>query len=285
MSTPASEAAAAPDPGSPAVRARARQALLATCGVYVGFGVMGLIPGLAGVRGLALVAAFYFLPGWLLRDDPALQERWQVGPEGPIPRWSWRGAKVAAIAALVVFPPFVLGFWWFYSQICGGDLSWVSPLSWVEAHTPWPGALDTFLNRLCRHHDGAFFPESLRLPLRWSEYYGLGFLYELAVGLFAVALAEEVFHRGYLMSALDDRWPPRRRFFGTPLGWGALLSSLLFAVGHLVSMAQIGRLATFFPGLAFAWLWRRSGSLWAPALFHTASNLLMDVLLASTFPP
>jgi membrane protease YdiL (CAAX protease family) len=35
----------------------------------------------------------------------------------------------------------------------------------------------------------------------------------------------------------------------------------------------------------FAWLWRRSDSLWAPALFHVGSNLLMDVLLASTFPP
>ncbi|MCA9658920.1 MAG: CPBP family intramembrane metalloprotease [Myxococcales bacterium] len=268
-----------------AVRARARQAILWTCAVYLGFGVLGLVPGLAGVRGLALVAAFYFLPGWLLRDQPAVQARYQVGPEGPIPRWSWRGAKIAAIAALIVFPPFVLGFLGFYSEVCGGDLSWVSPLSWVEAQTPWQGALDTMLNRLCRHHDGGFLPEALRIPARWTAYYGFGFLYEVAVGLFAVALAEEVFHRGYLMSALDERWPPKRRFFGVALGWGALLSSLLFAVGHLVSMAQIGRLATFFPGLVFAWLWRRSGSLWAPALFHTASNLLMDLLLASTFPP
>jgi membrane protease YdiL (CAAX protease family) len=48
-------------------------------------------------------------------------------------------------------------------------------------------------------------------------------------------------------------------------------------------MAQAARLATFFPALVFAWLWRRSGSLWAPALFHTAANLLMDLLLESTF--
>jgi len=279
------EPEAAEAPSSTAVRVRARQAILSTCLVYLGFGVMGLVPGLAEIRGLALVAAFYFLPGWLLRDRPAVQERYQVGPEGPVPRWSTRGAKVAALAALLVFPPFVIGFWWFYAQICGGDLSWISPLSWVEAQTPLHGSLDTFLNRLCRHHDGGFFPEALRLPARWTAYYGFGFLYELAVGLFAIALAEEVFHRGYLMSALDDRWPPTRRYFGVKLGWGALLSSLLFAVGHLVSMAQLGRLATFFPGLVFAWLWRRSGSLWAPALFHTASNLLMDLLLASTFPP
>jgi len=267
------------------VRARARQAILYTCLIYAGFGIIGLVPGISGVRGLVLVAAFYFLPGWLLRRSPKVQERYQIGPEGPIPRWSWGGAKIAAIAALIVFPPFVLGFLWFYSQICSGDFSWISPLSWFEAQTPLQGSLDSFLNRLCRHHDGGFWPEAIRLPARWTAYYGLGFVYELAVGLFAVALAEEVFHRGYLMSALDDRWPPQRRVFGVKLGWGALLSSLLFAVGHLVSMAQIGRLATFFPGLIFAWLWRKSGSLWAPALFHTASNLLMDILLASTFPP
>ena len=62
-----------------------------------------------------------------------------------------------------------------------------------------------------------------------------------------------------------------------------MVSSLLFAIGHLVGMAQAARLATFFPALVFAWLWRRSGSLWAPALFHTAANLLMDLLLESTF--
>lgn len=269
-------------------RARARQAILATCAVYLGYGALGLVPGVAAARGLLLVAAFYFLPGWLLRREPEVQARYQVGPEGPIPPWSWRGARVAAIAGALIFPPFVLGFWWFYAQVCRGDFTLVSPLTWVESLTPWSGSVSHVIARLCSHYGGAvgsILPEGLRLPAAWSAYHGLGFVYEVAIGLFAVALAEEVFHRGYLMSALEERWPPRRRIFGVPLGLGAVLSSLLFAVGHLVSMAQLGRLATFFPGLVFAWLWRRSGSLWAPALFHTAANLLMDGLLASTFPP
>jgi membrane protease YdiL (CAAX protease family) len=86
------------------------------------------------------------------------------------------------------------------------------------------------------------------------------------------------------MSALEERWPPRRRVFGVPFGLAAVLASLLFAVGHLVGMAELARLATFFPALLFSWLWRRCGSLWAPALFHAGSNLLMAVLIASTFP-
>jgi membrane protease YdiL (CAAX protease family) len=103
--------------------------------------------------------------------------------------------------------------------------------------------------------------------------------------LFAVALAEEVFHRGYLMSALEDLWPPRRSVLGAKVGLAAVVSSLLFAFGHLVGMAQAARLATFFPALVFAWLWRRSGSLWAPALFHTAANLFFDGPAAGKYIP
>jgi len=264
-------------------RGRARQAVVATAIVYAGYGLLGLVPGLGEYRGVALVAAFYFLPSWLLRHVPEVQSRYQVGPDSPVPPWRWRGAWVALVAVLVVFPPFVLGFWWFYQQVCGGDLRVLSPVLWLEGMTPWSGGLERFLAGLCRTHAGGFWPEGLQLPASWSAWGGLGFVRQVVEGLFAVALAEEVFHRGYVMSALEDLWPPRRTIFGAKVGLAAVLSSLLFAIGHLVGMAQAARLATFFPALVFAWLWRRSGSLWAPALFHTAANLLMDLLLASTF--
>lgn len=259
-------------------------ALLACLVVYGGYLVLGLV-GLPGeVRSLGLIAAFYFLPGWILRRDPERQRRYQLGPDGPLPVWTRRGWWVALVAILLVFPPFVLGFEWFYGRVCPGDLSLLRPVLWVEAKTPLAGGLEPFLERLCRGHNGSAWPDALRVPAAWVKWGGLGGLYAAAYGLFAVALPEEVFHRGYLMSAFEERWPPRRRVFGVPFGWGAVASSLIFALGHLVAMAQLGRLATFFPSLVFAWLWRKSGSLWAPALFHTASNLLMDVLIASTFP-
>ncbi|WP_293270569.1 myxosortase MrtZ [Nannocystis sp.] len=265
-------------------RRRARQAVFATAIVYAGYGLLGLVPAIGEYRGVALVAAFYFLPSWLLRHVPEVQSRYQVGPDSPVPPWRWRGAWVALVAALVVFPPFVLGFWWFYQQVCGGDLRVLWPVLWIEGMTPWAGGLERFLAGLCRAHAEGFWPAGLHLPASWSAWGGLGFVRQVVEGLFAVALAEEVFHRGYVMSALEDLWPPRRTIFGAKFGLAAVLSSLLFAIGHLVGMAQAARLATFFPALVFAWLWRRSGSLWAPALFHTAANLLMDLLLASTFP-
>ena len=91
------------EPDNQSRRARARQAVVATTGVYVVYGLLGLVPGLGEYRGVALVAAFYFLPAWLLRHAPEVQARYQVGPDSPVPPWSWRGGRVALVAALVVF--------------------------------------------------------------------------------------------------------------------------------------------------------------------------------------
>lgn len=270
---------------APSLQARkvANQAIAVTVALYVGYGLLAFVPISGDLRYLALVAAFYFLPSLVLRHDPERQERYQVGPRGVVPPFSWRGAKWAAVAMAVVFPPFVLGFLWFYSQVCAGHTAVLSPVLWVESLTPWAGGLEAFLSRLCRGYGGEFFPDSLAVPQDWLRYGGLGALLAVAVELFAIALPEEVFHRGYLMSALEERWPASRTLGGVPFGLAAVLASLMFAVGHLVGMAEAARLATFFPSLLFSWLWRGSGSLWAPALFHAASNLLMAVLIASTF--
>jgi membrane protease YdiL (CAAX protease family) len=275
-------------PSREEARRIARTAVLATVGLYAAYALLRMIPAPGLVResiGIVLIAGFYFLPGIMLRKRPELAERWQVGPEVPIPKWSRAGLRWAIYAALAIFPAFALLSWGFYSQVCQGDLTLLSPVLAVERMTPGDGNLARFLARQCYRHGGGFWPSGIYVPTEWIRYFGLGFVEALAVGLFAIALPEEVFHRGYLMSALELRWPPERKLFGVPFGWAAVISSLLFALGHLVTVPSTARLATFFPALVFAWLWRRSGSLWAPALFHVASNLLMDVLLASTFPP
>jgi membrane protease YdiL (CAAX protease family) len=268
----------------PSTRSVLRGALVAAAGLYLGYAALGLVGLSADIRYFLLIAGFYFLPQVMLKRDPDRQERYQVGPGSPLPPWSPRGAKVAAVTALVIFPVFVVGFFWFYSRVCADDLRILSPILWVESATPWAGGLEDYLTRLCRSHNGAFWPSQWRLPPEWLEYGGLAIVAAVAVEVFAVALPEEVFHRGYLMSVLEEVFPPRVRVFAVPFGLAAVLSSSMFAVGHLVGMAEAARLATFFPALLFAWLWRKSNSLWAPALFHAASNLLMAVLLASTFP-
>lgn len=122
-------------------------------------------------------------------------------------------------------------------------------------------------------------PFSLARAL-WLDHAGGPFaLADLALGhLIAVALPEEVFFRGYLQSALDERWPRRFHLLGAHVGPSLLVTSALFALGHLATVPSATRLAVFFPSLLFGWLRARTGGVGAAIWVHAASNLLVVFL-------
>ncbi len=93
-----------------------------------------------------------------------------------------------------------------------------------------------------------------------------------------IALPEEAFYRGYLLTALDDVWPPTRRLLGAPVGLGLVVSSAIFALGHLLTEFNPSRLAVFFPALVFGWLRARTGGIGAAVLFHAFCNLFASYL-------
>lgn len=107
-----------------------------------------------------------------------------------------------------------------------------------------------------------------------------------------IALPEEAFYRGYLQSRLDEALPgfgwrrtadgglePRRlRVFGVHVGPALLLTSVIFALGHLATIRQPARLAVFFPSLAFGWLRARTGGIGASLAFHAACNVFSEAL-------
>jgi membrane protease YdiL (CAAX protease family) len=93
-----------------------------------------------------------------------------------------------------------------------------------------------------------------------------------------IALPEEAFYRGYLMTALDDAWGTPWTFAKARLGWGLFASSAIFAVGHFFTEPNPQRLAVFFPALVFGWLRARTGGVGAPALFHVLCNVLASTL-------
>jgi membrane protease YdiL (CAAX protease family) len=98
-----------------------------------------------------------------------------------------------------------------------------------------------------------------------------------------VALPEELFYRGWMQTSWARGAPERGvRVLGARLGAGFVLTQLLFAAGHLVTL-QPWRLATFFPGLWFGWLRERTGGLAAPIAAHAASNLFIKVLERSFY--
>lgn len=173
-----------------------------------------------------------------------------------------KNAAVLGVALLVTWPVFFGAFLAFYSWICQASApAWAR--WWAEMFAP-----------LCARWVGLASAE-LRLPD--------GFLVLAISQLIVIAIPEELFFRGYLMGRFEERWPSRRRLLGAPVGLPLLLSSALFALGHVLVDFDLGRLAVFFPGLVFGWMRARTGSLAAAAAFHALCNLLSELLHTSFF--
>jgi len=89
-----------------------------------------------------------------------------------------------------------------------------------------------------------------------------------------VAVAEEVFFRGYVQGNI-------LRLTNTVMGgqyrlqqWISIaLSAACFAAAHMIVQGQIIPALTFLPGLILGWLFIRTRSLLAPILFHGLANI------------
>ena len=112
---------------------------------------------------------------------------------------------------------------------------------------------------------------------------GKSTLYNLIAGAILAPIGEELFFRGYLMERLEQVWPPTRRLFGAKVGWALIVSSALFALGHVAVIPNPQRLAVFFPALLFGWMRARTGSIAAGATYHALCNILADTLHVSYF--
>jgi len=259
-------------------------------GVYVLYALTRTL-GAESFAPLVLLVGFLFAPMWMLRRTPEVARTFEVGPETPLPPWRWRGFRLGLGLSALLLPAFALVFLLFYDVACGdvagangGRALGLGAIYDLEAASLGSDRVARFVAGLCSRHSGEVLPGAVRWPASWTDWASGGAVMVVLTEVLLVAVPEEVFHRGYLMSALEARWPPKHRVLGVKFGMGAVVSSAMFAVGHLVGDMRIDRLATFFPALLFAWIWRKSGSLWAAIIFHAASNLLMQVLLTSTFP-
>ncbi len=101
--------------------------------------------------------------------------------------------------------------------------------------------------------------------------------------LVGVALPEEAFYRGYLQSrftrvfALGEPGRPggaSRRAVALSI----LVTSAIFALGHVATLPYAARLAVFFPSLLFGLLRDRTGGIGASAVFHALCNTWSELL-------
>lgn len=223
----------------------------AVMGVLAAVRIAGLaVPFLHQLVGALAVAAFLYAP---IRP---LERRGQDAHDA-----GWRFDRVRAdlgwalFACAVILPPFTVAFWWFVHEL--------------------PRLPPEIAARIAPYV-GAAHPLRFRLgPDRWE-------LAGRVAGNAAVAFSEEFFYRGYMTLRLEERWPPRTRFLGVPLGRGAILAAASFALGHLLEPALF-RLAVFFPALVFAWLRARTGTVVGAALCHFAFNVWLLLLERAAF--
>jgi membrane protease YdiL (CAAX protease family) len=95
-------------------------------------------------------------------------------------------------------------------------------------------------------------------------------------------LNEELVYRGYLLGLLNKFMPKRVNIFGAWMGWGALATSLLFALLHgfqfqgnlSLHLDIIALENSFISGLIFTWLRERTGSLVMPVIAHGLEDFL-----------
>ncbi len=166
----------------------------------------------------------------------------------------FRSVLIALGYIAVVFPIFTFGFVAFYDLACtkGSSIAALAPpgiclrfSGWASAH--WPS-------------------------------FGLATLELAFVQVIVVALPEELFFRGLIHELCERAFPPKKRVLGGGIGKALVISSALFALGHLAVTFDPRRLAVFFPGLVFGWMRSATGSILAGVIAHAASNLFIHIL-------
>jgi len=98
-----------------------------------------------------------------------------------------------------------------------------------------------------------------------------------------VAMAEEVFFRGYLQRNILNLAESLRARERKLQQWTSIvLAAVCFALAHVIVQGRITAILTFLPGLVLGWLFIRTGSLLAPILFHGLANICY-ILMAGLF--
>ncbi|WP_431729462.1 CPBP family intramembrane glutamic endopeptidase [Verrucosispora sp. TAA-831] len=98
-------------------------------------------------------------------------------------------------------------------------------------------------------------------------------------------LTEELIWRAAMIAVLDRAFGTPWMLLGAPVGWGIVLTSVVFGAGHgiLVDLDGVwgfnvaGGLFATVMGLALGWIWARTGSVWPAFLLHCAPELGVDV--------
>lgn len=103
----------------------------------------------------------------------------------------------------------------------------------------------------------------------------------LTVLIFSVLLypiVEEIVFRGLLQDFIGQRMGVARNYWGLSLA--NILTSVVFALSHLINQVPIWALLTFFPSLVYGYFKDRHQSILPGMLLHSFYNLGFITLIA-----
>lgn len=100
-------------------------------------------------------------------------------------------------------------------------------------------------------------------------------------------IAEELAFRGVFLGLLSNVFKKSRRILGAEIGWGVVVTSLLFGLCHGIGFDNASNfyfniepiLYSLIIGFILAWLRERTGSLLIPVLFHNLINELGNIIM------
>jgi len=224
-------------------------------------------------------------------------------PGLPDPAW-WRyvlGTALAVflnmLAALASLPrifgwlPLVLGHDYWMGQLLELLVS-LAGFAWLLGWCNWPRQ-ELGLRLTFNPGTGAGVRRFL-LPLLLLE---LGILWWLIPGgkgdvgyhllQISAGVTEELAFRGVLLALLDRAFPDRGRVLGAALGWGTVVSAVIFGLCHGLRVEAdfhvglaLGPMAIpLLGGLVLAWCRARSGSLLLPIWVHSGMNEVAQLLV------
>jgi uncharacterized protein len=188
------------------------------------------------------------------------------GSWGVDPRWVY-GATVVVVGALLAW------FWREYGELVAQTLPSLMETAlaigvglavfalWIRLDAPWMQIGEP---------SAAFLPLDAQGQLIWP----LVVVRWVGAALI-VPLMEELFWRSFLM-----RWIQSPQFEAVvPQRVGAkaiVLSTFVFVLAHTLWLAAI------VAGLAYAWLYVRTGKLWVPVIAHAVTNGALGVWVVAT---
>lgn len=101
----------------------------------------------------------------------------------------------------------------------------------------------------------------------------------------ATAIPEELFFRGYLQGRMNRILGKNWSLWGADIGPGLFIAAAVFALCHLVIETGWMRLAVFLPAMLMGWMREKTGSIVAPVIFHTASNISYLIAINGLYKP